>query len=272
MQQTFGDQPPPWPTMLLAGDKLPEELESSAARTFLIDQNHNLAGKNMTAAQLFGLIDQTLEAEPDPRVTYEYIPRGPARTNPPYDKIPAPSADDAATNATISVVAGQISRNLNAVPERLNDGQTSANEDDLKNVFVLGGGSLQGRIQVDLKESIPLSEIRSYSWHKDTRAAQVYRVFGSDGSAQNFDPTPKLGVDPTKHGWTKIATVDTRPGMKPVGPRGAAPGGRYAVSIADKDKKPLGPYRYLLFQLYVTESDDQWGHTFYGEIDVIKAN
>ena len=31
----------------------------------------------------------------------------------------------------------------------------------------------------------------------------------------------------------------------------------------------LGRYRYLLFDISRTESDDDYGNTFYGEIDVI---
>jgi hypothetical protein len=63
--------------------------------------------------------------------------------------------------------------------------------------------------------------------------------------------------------------VDTRPDMKPVGPQNVAVGGRYAVSISDKEKRSLGTYRHLLFQFFVIESDDVFGHTFYSEIDVI---
>jgi hypothetical protein len=32
----------------------------------------------------------------------------------------------------------------------------------------------------------------------------------------------------------------------------------------------LGTYRYLLFATFVTETDDDWGHTFFSEIDVLR--
>jgi len=32
----------------------------------------------------------------------------------------------------------------------------------------------------------------------------------------------------------------------------------------------LGNYRYLLFDCYVTELYDNWGNTFYSEIDVVR--
>jgi hypothetical protein len=42
-------------------------------------------------------------------------------------------------------------------------------------------------------------------------------------------------------------------------------GGQYAASVTDVRK-----YRYLLFDAYVTELYDNWGNTFYSEIDVIR--
>jgi hypothetical protein len=73
-----------------------------------------------------------------------------------------------------------------------------------------------------------------------------------------------MGTDPATCGWTKVAAVDTR------ARDGTAPGGRDAVSIADPKGAALGSWRHLLFELFVTETDDIWGHTFYGEIDVVE--
>jgi hypothetical protein len=146
-----------------------------------------------------------------------------------------------------------------------------SNEDAPGEALFFQAGTLEGRFRIDLKEPTNVGEIRTYSWHKDTRAAQVYRVFGSDGTAKNFDPAPGIGVDPTTCGWTNIAFVDTRPDMKPVGVQYVAQGGRYACSISDKEKGTLGTYKHLLFQVFVIEADDVFGHTFYGEIDVIPA-
>jgi hypothetical protein len=87
-----------------------------------------------------------------------------------------------------------------------------------------------------------------------TRAPQVYRVYGSDGT--DFDAMP--GVKAELKGWREIAFVDTR---KQEGDRG----GQYGVSIAGS----IGRYRYLLFDVFETESDDPWGQTFYSEIDVV---
>ena len=45
-------------------------------------------------------------------------------------------------------------------------------------------------------------------------------------------------------------------------------GGQYGVSIDDQSGS-LGKYRYLLFDCWVTEAADDWGNTFYSEIDVV---
>jgi RNA polymerase sigma factor (sigma-70 family) len=282
LSQTYGGAPP-WKTLLLAeSETIPEELELSVARLFLVDSEGNLVAKNLTAAQMFGVIDHLLEPPArDMKVTVDYVPRGPAFARAPYDNVPEPAADDAAANATFSVIDGRPGiRNGQSTLPRINDGQMPKNEDDADNVFVLLNGTLEGRVKVDLGQPIPIAAIHSYSVHKDSRAPQVYRVYGSDGSAANFNAFPGT-IDPTSCGWTRIAYVDTRPNQKPVAgrdtrrpgaPKPEAAGGRYAVRIADPAGRPLGNYRYLLFQMFVTETDDQWGNTFYGEIDVIRAN
>jgi hypothetical protein len=48
-------------------------------------------------------------------------------------------------------------------------------------------------------------------------------------------------------------------------------GGQYGVSIIDASGS-LGKYRYLLFDCYPTEFYDNWGNTFYSEIDVLAKN
>lgn len=73
---------------------------------------------------------------------------------------------------------------------------------------------------------------------------------------------PKIGTDPAACGWKQIASVDTRP-------QGPPSGGRYTVHITDLSGS-LGNYRYLIFEPYVTETADLWGHTFYGEVEVIR--
>jgi len=60
-----------------------------------------------------------------------------------------------------------------------------------------------------------------------------------------------------------LTRIDTRPSKGEMG-------GQYGVSISDSSGT-LGHYRYLLFVMACTESDDDFGNTFYSEIDVIDA-
>jgi hypothetical protein len=259
--------------MRLDADGLPEELEASNARLFLVDENGNVAAKNVTAAQVYAVLDRALDAKADPRVKFDYVAGIPAQKNPAFENIPAPSADDAAAGARVTLIGGVPSWDTpKSDVTVLTDGKFPATEDAPAEALFFQAGTLEGRFRIDLAEATNVGEIRTYSWHKDTRAAQVYRVFASNGTAENFDPAPGIGMDPTKHGWSSIAFVDTRPDMKPVGVQYEALGGRYVSSISDKDKGTLGTYRHLLFQVFVTEADDVFGHTFYSEIDVIRSN
>ena len=61
-------------------------------------------------------------------------------------------------------------------------------------------------------------------------------------------------------GWQFIATVSTL--------KDGEEGGQYAVSVTNSNGN-LGKYRYLLFDCYVTEMNDDWGNTFYSEVDVV---
>jgi hypothetical protein len=75
-----------------------------------------------------------------------------------------------------------------------------------------------------------------------------------------FNAGPKRGVDPVTCGWQFIATVSTL--------KDGEEGGQYAVSVTNSNGN-LGKYRYLLFDCYVTEMNDDWGNTFYSEVDVV---
>ena len=46
------------------------------------------------------------------------------------------------------------------------------------------------------------------------------------------------------------------------------PGGQYGVSVTNSSGA-LGKFRYLLFDVVPTETDDPWGNTFFSEIDVV---
>jgi len=177
-----------------------------------------------------------------------------------FARVPSPVRDDAATATKLELIAGTIDRN-SAGLAALTDGRLPGNEDEPEANLFFRGDSWGGRFRVDLGGVIDLAAVNSYSWHPNTRAPQVYRLYASDGTDPNFNPMPGVKIDLTTCGWREIAFVDTR--MKE-----GDEGGQYGVHIAD-DRGSLGSYRYLIFDVFETESDDPWGQTFYSEIDVV---
>jgi hypothetical protein len=168
-------------------------------------------------------------------------------------------APPAKTAAKVTVIAGTVDRG-SADVSALVDGLTPTLEDEPGANLFFASNSWGGRFRMDLGEIKDVAEIRSYSWHPDSRAPQVYYVYGSDGSNPSFDPSPGTKKDLAAAGWTQIAFVDTR--------HGGDPGGQYAVSLTDSTGS-LGRYRYLLFDVFESESEDVWGNTFYSEITVV---
>ena len=173
-----------------------------------------------------------------------------------FEHVASPSK----TSAKVAVIAGTPYRG-SADVSALVDGLTPTVEDEPGANLFFAANTWGGRVRFDLGEIKDVTEIRSYSWHPDSRAPQVYFVYGSDGTSANFDPAPGTKKDLASCGWKQIAFVDTRP---PTGD----PGGQYAVSLTDT-AGTLGRYRYLLFDFFETESEDVWGNTFYGEITVV---
>ncbi len=173
-----------------------------------------------------------------------------------FKTVPAPRRT-AAIDAKFSIVDGVRDPNSPA-PDVLHDGQLPDSDDQPEaNFFFSGEG---GRLLVDFGKTIPVKEVDTYSWHTDTRAPQVYKLYGSDGSGPGFNAQPKRPQDPATAGWKLIATADTRPQF-------AMKGGQYGVGVTDPDL--LGNYRYLLFDVTRTESGDPFGNTFFSEIAVV---
>lgn len=178
-----------------------------------------------------------------------------------FNSVPSPSRNDAATNARVLIVDGEADGNSAGV-QALVDGLLPTSDDQPRRNFFIAPGSGGARILIDLGHSLEIAQINSYSWHPAERAPQVYRVWVSDGTAAGFNAAPKAKVDPRSCGWKTLATVDTRSDDE------TKDGGQWGVSITDA-RGSLGKLRYLLFDCYVTEVADDFGNTFYSEIDVI---
>jgi hypothetical protein len=180
-----------------------------------------------------------------------------------FAHVPPPMKDDAASKAVLKLVDGDGDSN-GAALGALVDGLLPHDEDEPGANFFFDAGTAGGRFRMDLGSAIDIAEVRTYSWHPNTRGPQVYMLYASDGTDPKFNLSPRNDVNPATAGWTLLATVDTRT------PQGD-PGGQYAVSIK-KASGTLGKFRHLLFACAATEADDDWGNTFYSEIDVIAAN
>lgn len=174
--------------------------------------------------------------------------------------IPPPARNDAATTARFSLLDGEADGNGGELSV-LHDGRVPVEADEPARSFFFSAGTEGGRILVDLTRVAEVTQVNTYSWHPASRGPQVYKLYASDGVANGFKARPAKTDDLEKSGWKLVATVDTR----------AKGGGQHGVSITDTDGL-LGGYRYLIFDISRTESDDAFGNTFYSEIDVIEQN
>jgi hypothetical protein len=177
-----------------------------------------------------------------------------------FARVASPSKEDAAEKAKVELIAGTVDRG-SAGLAALVDGKLPGTDDEPEANLFFRADSWGGRFRIDLGAVTDVAAVNTYSWHPDTRAPQVFILYASDGTDPNFNPAPGVKVDLRTCGWREVSFVDTRAteGDK---------GGQYGVSITDTSGS-LGRYRYLLFDVFETESDDPWGNTFYSEIDVV---
>lgn len=171
-----------------------------------------------------------------------------------------PQKDDAAAKATLKILSGEVDPESGDLAT-LTDGALPAKEDDAKTNFFFADGSGGGRFSIDLGDALDIKQVNTYSWHSGSRAPQVYRLYASDGRETHFCSEPAGNIDPTDCGWRLLTTVDTRRN------RGDG-GGQYVVSVGEA-KGSIGHFRYLLFVCSATETEDDFGNTYYSEIDVI---
>jgi hypothetical protein len=185
-----------------------------------------------------------------------------------FARVPSPVADDAGARAKLTLIAGIVDPNSGGLAA-LTDGWLPSQEDEPESNFFFAERTWGGRIRMDLGSAIEIVAVNSYSWHYGDRGPQNYVMYASDGTAPNFNPAPTTDVDPTSVGWHRIARVDTRPRKNGVIiPEGMELGGQYGVSITHASGS-IGRFRYLLFDIFEAEWEDDWGNTFYSEIDVI---
>jgi len=181
-----------------------------------------------------------------------------------FKNVPSPTASNAAVAAKFVIVDGQQDPNSGGI-DRLHDGKLPVGEDQPEENFFFNAGTSGGRFQVDLDRIISIKRITSYSWHPGERGPQMYKLYASEGASEVFNAAPKRGTNPESCGWKLIAEVNTK------SKDDHDNGGQYGVSISDPDGV-IGSFRYLLFDIDATESSDNFGNTFFSEINVIDAN
>ncbi|MBN2562900.1 MAG: alpha-mannosidase [Phycisphaerae bacterium] len=131
---------------------------------------------------------------------------------------------------------------------RLNDGVAAQNEDDTERCVWY---DCEGRFFLDLKRSVPVAEINTYSWHRANRAPQYFSLWGS-----NAEEMPSPGFKHGEHdGWTLLAVAHTKE---------LGDGDTHGSSARPRPGcEPIGPFRHLLWI-----AEDVGQGTFFTEIDV----
>lgn len=190
-------------------------------------------------------------------IIFDHNPNNVATREFKFKKIPSPSKVDAATRAKLTLIDGDLDAG-SAELAALTDGRLPRDEDEPGSNVFFRAGSSGGRFRMDFESPIDITQVNTYSWHPNSRGPQLYKLYAADGSDPKLNLDPKRGVDPASCGWKLIALVSTLPDAGEMG-------GQYAASVSD-----LGKHRFLLFDIYVTELYDNWGNTFYSEIDVIR--
>jgi len=208
-------------------------------------------------AAAFGL---TLAGYAQVRITVDYNSGGNASSSFRFSNVPPPAKDDAGAKAQWLLIVGELDPNGEDF-SALTDGVLPTNQDQPSANLFFSAGSTGGRFRMDLGSVMEIAQVNTYSWHSNTRAPQVYLLYAGDGANPRFNADPKGYVDPTTAGWTLLAIVDTRQ-------KYGLMGGQYGVSVTDSTGT-LGKYRHLLFDTVASETDDDWGNTFYSEIDVV---
>ncbi len=211
----------------------------------------------MPIATLLGL---GLATPPAAKITIDHNTGSAANGNFKFKNVPSPAKDDLGAKAKLTLVDGEIDSN-GADLTALTDGILPTEEDEPGANFFFNAGTDGGRFRLDLGTILELAQVNTYSWHPNTRGPQLYKLYASDGADPKFNGEPKRPVDPATCGWKFIVTVATLPAQ-------GEEGGQYAVSVTDPSGS-LGKYRYLLFDCYATEASDDWGNTFYSEVDVV---
>ncbi len=100
---------------------------------------------------------------------------------------------------------------------------------------------------MDLKKSIAIGAVNTYTWHVRERAPQFFTLWGSNKEK------PDAAAKDLKTDWTQIAKVDSTPLQE---------GDKHGSAVYNP-AGDIGTYRYLLWQSFKKKQG-----TFYTELHV----
>ncbi|HKP82605.1 MAG TPA: hypothetical protein VJT69_11325, partial [Pyrinomonadaceae bacterium] len=146
----------------------------------------------------------------DARVAFDHNPNSTATREFKFKNIASPAKDDAATNAKLTLIDGDLDQGA-AELSALVDGRLPSDEDEPGANVYFRAGSSGGRFRMDFTTPIDIAQVNTYSWHPNSRGPQLYKLYAADGSDPKFNPDPKRGIDPSTCGWKFIALVSTLP-------------------------------------------------------------
>lgn len=147
----------------------------------------------------------------DVRIVVEHNGRDSATPNHEFKTVTRPLRDDLGAKAKLTIVDGQRDRNGGGA-RKLIDGLLPTMNDQPGENFFFSPGTDGGRLLIDLGSSTDVTQVNTYSWHPDSRGAQVYRLYASYGDDRGFQRRPRKSIDPKTCGWSLIAKVDARAG------------------------------------------------------------
>jgi mono/diheme cytochrome c family protein len=137
---------------------------------------------------------------------------------------------------------------------RLNDGQTTEDNNVANSSFFFADEQKPGRLEMDLTASKNISRIHLYSEHPEKRVGQDVSIYVSnDQFAKSTLPEEQL----EKNGWRKITNFKTKRVDSP---------GKYGVAVVAPNNQSLGGMHKLLF--ICSNPPGSIKHTFLTEIDI----
>lgn len=203
----------------------------------------------------------------EPVVTVDRLTAEQATDRFAFPTVESPSQKDAGNIATMRLLAGQADANSAPLPA-LSDGRLPSGADEpARNWFL--AGDRPGRVLVDFGKGIDLQAIRTYSWHPNSRADQVYEVYAPIADVADAWKTPeevdRWASSQDFHKQSKrIVSVDSRDTT--------IPSSQVAVMVGAAQGQTLCQSRYLLLVIRPNDARRRFSQTFYSEIDFIDGN